>query len=146
MTILHLNEKVCTRCGETKDLDAFSADGQKRDGLKSICRTCSTDKARLDREAHPRRYREARLKNKFGISMVEYEAMSALQGGLCAICGKSEWVTAHGKLRLLSVDHDHESGQVRGLLCMSCNVGIGKFKDNLELVEKAAAYLRGERS
>lgn len=62
--------------------------------------------------------------------------MLAAQGGVCAICGETN---ASG--RDLSVDHDHETGEIRQLLCSNCNTGIGLLKDNPELLIKASAYL-----
>lgn len=59
----------------------------------------------------------------------------ASQAGLCAICGKEP------EDRRLAMDHCHATGRVRGLLCMHCNVGLGMFKDNKEVLEKAIAYL-----
>jgi len=59
------------------------------------------------------------------------------QGGLCAICGQK--CNTHASL---SRDHNHETGEARGLLCMKCNTAIGKFGDSIELLESAIAYLR----
>lgn len=67
--------------------------------------------------------------------------MIALQGNKCAICGSEETDKRRGKLRALAVDHDHETGKVRGLLCGACNKGIGLLKDDAEILRKAAAYL-----
>lgn len=63
--------------------------------------------------------------------------MFASQGGVCAICRQPEGREG----RSLSVDHDHDSGVVRGLLCDSCNVGLGRFRDDPELVRSALEYL-----
>ncbi len=63
------------------------------------------------------------------------------QDGVCAICGEPETAVLRGRTLKLSVDHDHETGVIRGLLCHACNLGLGKFKDRVELLEKAIAYL-----
>ena len=76
------------------------------------------------------------LRIKFGITPEIYETMLASQNGVCAICSKS---CKSGKL--LAVDHDHNTGRVRGLLCMECNTGLGKFLDSAELLRKSADYL-----
>jgi hypothetical protein len=89
------------------------------------------------RAANPHRRREADLKRVYGISRVEYDRMLAEQCGRCAICGN---LPAEGKH--LRVDHCHNSHLVRGLLCDSCNLGLGKFYDNPDLLAAAAKYLR----
>lgn len=82
------------------------------------------------------RQRAWRLR-KFGITQSDYDRMWAEQGGVCAICyGRCQ---VHGEL--LSVDHDHETGQVRKLLCGHCNKGLGLFRDNPDFLMEAAAYL-----
>jgi hypothetical protein len=70
-----------------------------------------------------------------------YEAMSAAQGGVCAICRNLETATFGGGIRKLAVDHDHSTGKIRGLLCQACNTGLGLFKDIPERMELAAQYI-----
>lgn len=96
---------------------------------------------------HQRAYRE-RLKKKglismhykkgnlakFGLSLEDYNQMINNQQGKCAICGISD--------TQLCVDHDHSTGKVRGLLCHNCNHGIGKFQDDIKLLNKAINYLK----
>jgi len=77
--------------------------------------------------------KNARLKNRYGIDLIAYENMYEEQTGCCQICN-----TPHDTLH---VDHDHSSGNVRALLCASCNKGLGMFKDNIEHLQKAIAYL-----
>lgn len=73
---------------------------------------------------------------------VHYDVMSAAQGNLCAICNSPESTTGKlGKLRSLAVDHCHETGRVRGLLCMKCNMLLGAAKDDPEILRAAAEYL-----
>ena len=80
-----------------------------------------------------------RLRTRYGMTMQEYKHMLALQGGVCAICRQPE---NEGYKRNLSVDHDHETGQVRGLLCHQCNTGIAKFYDDPKRLVAAARYLK----
>jgi hypothetical protein len=80
------------------------------------------------------RTREYNLKRIYGISSDDYESMLEAQNGVCWICQKSEDVK-------LSVDHDHDTGKVRGLLCNRCNRGIGNFDDEPELLQRAVYYL-----
>lgn len=74
-----------------------------------------------------------RLARQYGLTESELEAMRARQGGRCAICGQEQ--------KFLNIDHDHVSGKVRGLLCKPCNLGLGHFKDRLDVVIAAASYL-----
>lgn len=94
------------------------------------------------RAANPDLYREMELRKKFNIGVAEYDAMLAAQDGVCDICKKPEAVVIRGKVIFLSVDHDHDTGAVRGLLCSHCNHAIGKFGDDVELLSSAASYLR----
>ncbi len=80
----------------------------------------------------------ARIERRYGLSASDYDALLAAQEGCCAICHR------HAELlgRPLAVDHDHETGRVRGLLCDDCNLGLGKFADRIALLEDAVAYLQ----
>ncbi len=82
------------------------------------------------------------LKKSYGITFEDYERMHAEQSGLCAICRLAEAVKIRGKLIKLAVDHCHDTGKVRGLLCVNCNKALGHFKDDVELMSKAIQYLR----
>jgi len=86
--------------------------------------------------AHPERRAATVRLNKYGITAEQYNALVEKQHGACAICSLP---CSSG--RRLSVDHDHRSGKIRGLLCVNCNQSIGKFKDNPALLDRAAAYL-----
>lgn len=77
----------------------------------------------------------------YGISEKEYLELLEKQGGVCAICGDPETKIYRGKVGLLTVDHDHQDGHVRGLLCSVCNSGLGMFKDDIHLLKKAVDYL-----
>src|SRR6185312_3236559 len=81
---------------------------------------------RTERQAKPRVFTSYELQTKYGISLEQYEEMLARQGGGCAVCG-----TQPGKQRL-DVDHCHETGVVRGLLCRACNVSLGALKEDPE--------------
>ena len=96
------------------------------------------------RNTHPRETFGAIIKSRFGLTLQEYEAMERAQGGVCAICGNPETSFGrNGKLRRLSIDHDHVTHDIRGLLCANCNSGLGYFKDNPGALRKAALYLEG---
>jgi hypothetical protein len=76
----------------------------------------------------------SRIRSRYGISKKEYEDISFCQLGLCAIC----LIKPKGKLH---VDHDHQTGKIRGLLCGSCNRALGLMKDNVDFLSKAIEYL-----
>lgn len=79
--------------------------------------------------------RDRDLKRRYGITAEEYDHLLAMQNGRCHICNDLP-----GKHRL-SVDHDHKTGRIRGLLCHNCNHALGKFKDNIIHLFKAIKYL-----
>lgn len=88
------------------------------------------------------------LKNKYGVSIQVYNKMLRDQGGLCACCKKQETFVnkRSGKIQDLTVDHDHDTGAVRGLLCVCCNRGIGYLQDDPAITEAATTYLRRHRA
>lgn len=103
----------------------------------------NADKQRAYYERHP----EVRLRNNHlaqcrarGLTVEQYAEMLAAQGGRCAICGK----TPEAQGYRLAIDHDHETGENRGLLCWACNSGLGKLGDNVEGLEAALRYLAGQ--
>lgn len=83
----------------------------------------------------------SRLLRKYGISLDEYNKLVIVQNNLCAICKKSETKLFRGKPISLAVDHDHKNGKIRGLLCYSCNLGLGLFKDNIDNFKNVIQYL-----
>lgn len=89
--------------------------------------------------------RNKKLKSKYGITETDYNAMLLEQKGVCAICGQVETrICADGSSHL-SVDHNHSTGKVRGLLCNTCNTMIGLGKDSVDVLAKAIVYLEKER-
>ena len=99
--------------------------------------------ARRWREQNPAKTRDTDLKRMYGITLEQWQEMFDNQDGRCAVCGKEESAVHHsGKRRNLAVDHCHDTGIVRGLLCTECNRGIGSFRDNIEFLENAIRYLR----
>lgn len=128
--------KVCSRCGDEKPLEAFHCDATKPDGRAPRCAPCKSQvsKGYYERWTPEQRakHRERVLRHRYGIDQAVFDALVELQEGCCAICGRE---------RPLCVDHDHETGRVRGLLCRICNSAIGKLDDDPALLVKAAAYL-----
>jgi hypothetical protein len=87
----------------------------------------------------------ARLR-KYGITQEEYDSRLRAQCGVCAICKQSEKCKAgNGRTKQLSVDHDHETGDIRGLLCDLCNRALGMMGDDPDRLAAAVEYLKGER-
>ena len=84
-----------------------------------------------------------KLKNRYGITPEQYTEILEKQNGKCAICGNEETAKHHKskKVQKLAVDHCYKSGKVRGILCQDCNRGIGKFHDDISILENAIKYL-----
>jgi hypothetical protein len=117
-----MTTKWCTVCKEHKLLEEFHSSPSKRDGKQSYCKQCRNSYNYV---------------LKYGITEEEYRELYIQQNGLCSICGG----IPTGKYAKLYVDHDHISGEIRGLLCQGCNSGIGYLKDSEEIVLKAYSYL-----
>lgn len=88
------------------------------------------------------RFRDQRLQDVFGISLVEYQQKYNAQNGKCEICGAPETARRNGRIRWLAVDHDHDTDKVRDLLCGRCNPMIGYARDDIGLLENAIMYLK----
>ncbi len=106
-------------------------------------RAQNPEKAKADFKKHrsrktPEQRRQYQLRSQYGIDMADYDNMLASQGGCCAICRVDE---PGVKRKYFSVDHCHDTGEVRGLLCTQCNSGLGLFKDDLDILESAVGYL-----
>jgi hypothetical protein len=121
--------KWCPDCGAVKPLTEFVRNAGQPSGFAPYCKPChnARGKASKDKIGGSRTYH---LKRRYGITAEDADAMFDAQGGLCAICHAAP--AAH-------VDHDHETGAVRALLCFNCNGGLGQFKDDPYLLH-AAAY------
>jgi hypothetical protein len=92
-----------------------------------------------------RRRKDRTLQREYDITLNEYEILWNIQGGNCAICKKPETEVNQriGKPKQLSVDHDHKTGKIRGLLCKRCNQGLGLFQENSGFLLNAYSYLEG---
>ncbi len=77
----------------------------------------------------------------YGLTLEQYNEMLTSQNGVCKICAGPD----NGPWGTLAVDHCHITGKVRGLLCAKCNKGLGQFKDDTELLDKAKSYLLNHR-
>ncbi len=129
--------KKCNTCGETKTAEEFGYKNSKSDVRLSNCRACHRQWQRgYYQRTNGRSARNAHLRDTYGITADQYDAMLLAQGGKCAICG------AIPEARSFPVDHCHKTGKVRAILCPGCNTGIGGFKGNEETLLTAIAYLR----
>lgn len=118
--------------------------GQKRDRYAADPETHRAY-AREWAQAHPDQMVDKQLQRYYGITASEYARMFAAQSGLCAICKRPETMAQRGKVKQLSVDHDHDTGAVRGLLCSACNRALGFFNDDMQRVADASAYLAAHK-
>lgn len=154
--------KKCTLCRKEKELSEFAKDKYNKDGLTFRCKECRNNRYNEYYKRNPEKQKEkndsqkenrkrfydsekgiessrrAHLKRVFGISLEEYNEMSKKQNHLCAICGESENCYRN---KVLSVDHCHKTGRIRGLLCSTCNRALGFLKDNKEILNNAIKYL-----
>jgi hypothetical protein len=97
---------------------------------------------RENQKANSDHMRSRRFKKEYGIDFAEYQRMLLEQKGVCAICDRPETKIENGSIRMLSVDHNHTTGAVRGLLCGNCNMAIGYACDDVTVLQKAIGYLR----
>lgn len=100
------------------------------------------ERMRTLRIEDPLKIMDSKLRSTYGISLEQFEELERFQKHGCAICQKPERMMARGKICRLAVDHCHESGEVRGLLCSNCNNGLGRFQHDLQLLERALEYLK----
>lgn len=118
---------------------------ERRWRAKNKARISAYHKARRaswSMEEKERRGRESNLRHFFSMTLAEYESLLVKQGGVCAICCKHETATRKGRVKRLAVDHNHETGAVRGLLCQNCNTLLGKGLDSIAILTLAIEYLK----
>jgi hypothetical protein len=113
--------KFCRSCAATKPHVEWSTNRRASDGLQTRCKACASEAARRDH-----------LRTSYGMSVADLEAMLAAQHGVCAICQTAP---------AIHVDHDHATGEVRGLLCFRCNAALGQLADDPLVLRRAARYL-----
>ncbi len=156
--------KTCSQCGQEKSTDEFYPLPTRRCGVRSNCKVCAakrdrstgkprgpvpkyeTEKERQKAKVEAgKRFRMRRgkdyardhqLQHKFNITLDDYNRMFAEQNGCCVLCDRHQ---SEFKTRL-AVDHNHETGGVRGLLCTRCNIRLGVL-ENRQFIEKAIKYL-----
>lgn len=128
--------KICTQC---KNVKRFSDFGPRKDGklkLRSTCKDCDSYNVNVFNSDKDLKH-GYHLKKKLGIGLLEYKFLNKAQNNKCIICRNSPVLN-----KRLYVDHDHKTGKIRGLLCQTCNTGLGYFKDNIDYLSGAIEYLK----
>jgi hypothetical protein len=123
--------KRCSDCAEYKKLDEFFNATKSIDGKANYCKECKRERAWV-----------WSIKAKFNMTPDDYHALLEAQNGECAICPATD--PGHGiggGYGRWYIDHNHTTGEVRGLLCRACNMGLGKFGDDPIRLRAAADYL-----
>lgn len=128
-------KKRCCHCGRVLSLKQFNKCVTNKDGWHKQCKRCRHNKYLGTYESPSGR--RARLKYVYGITEDEYNTLFDKQHGCCAICG----VHQSQLTRRLHIDHDHQTGEIRGLLCMKCNRALGYFDDSIDHMTIAIQYL-----
>lgn len=140
--------KTCTTCFQIKELGYFYKRSSSPDQHSPHCKVCDNERRKKWRQNNPVRQQESnrnrQLLKRYGITLDDYEKMFEEQDKKCGICGTEENYSGHTGPRKewsFSVDHCHETGKIRGLLCNDCNRALGLFKDSQMLLNKAIAWL-----
>lgn len=144
--------KYCQRCKETKPVAEFSNSTKTFDKLDRRCKTCNyelhnawrlknldhaKEQQKAWRDANPQRVKDFERRRSYGVPPGWYAETLAAQGGGCAACGTA----VPGGRGDFHVDHCHDSGKVRGLLCANCNLAVGHVRNNPEIAEALKQYI-----
>jgi len=153
--------RLCTNCNEEKPIKEFTKNSKLPSGYTNQCKKCHNAYLKNRRDSDPEAYerikqqgaawrarnpeadRRKYLMRKFNITIEEYNEMFKKQNGVCAICGNEETVVRRSKSgkEMLAVDHCHETGEIRGLLCFKCNTALGALGDTVENIQRVINYL-----
>jgi len=146
-------KRTCKRCNETKPMTAFYAKNLHKEGR---CRSCvsalrasayAADPDKVIRRVaryrtdNPEKIRDTKLRQAYGVGSAWFERKLAEQDNGCAGCGKPETTIWRGRTLSLAVDHDHLTGEPRGLLCMRCNRTLGLLEDNKQTLKNLLDYI-----
>ena len=134
----------CCRCREYKSFDQFDKRPGTKLGITTLCQECRRayiNQRTQNEPEHVKQHRRFSAKaRRYGMSPEDHARMEQEQGGRCLICATIP-TNKHG----LVVDHDHATGAIRGLLCSDCNRGLGGFKDNEVVLQRAINYINEAR-
>ena len=138
-----IRTQICSNpeCKKELSLSEFYKNKGRPNGLQGYCKVCSNEAKKNSRKNNPKIHREnqkrQRLKREYNLTPEQYDDIFIEQGSECLICGVFYKNTKKG----LFIDHNHDTGEIRGLLCYKCNMGIGYFNDDPKLLIKASNYL-----
>lgn len=137
-------ERWCSICKLWKDVKLYSPDRRRPGALLRRCRPCQVEAVKTSREKNGSwpAWQNGMYLRKYGITLDQYDEMAEEQDHKCALCGMPE--TTSNKERLC-IDHDHDTGRVRRLLCSNCNRALGLLRDDSVLLRAAAAYIESYR-
>lgn len=136
-----MKANICNRCSVSLEDSNWHPSAKKRRWL--ICKSCANIRQNKYNQANPEVVHKQNNQRRYGITYEKYQQMLLNQNGVCAICSNPE----NSRLRRnLSIDHCHKTNEIRGLLCSECNIGLGKFKDSIILLDKAKEYLNARRT
>jgi hypothetical protein len=130
-----MGTKTCRKCGEEKPTDEYYFQ-------RGSCKQCVRDHQRNFRNSQPDYNHSRNLRRRYGLSVDEYQTLTANQNYACAICEVEipDTLGYKGK-RSGVVDHNHETGDVRGILCSMCNLVLGHARESTEILYRAIVYL-----
>lgn len=129
--------KPCLECLATLPLENFHINARKKDGHEGKCKICRNKQKALWKKNNPGKTSLYKKLGQYGLTIAEYKKMVEYQQNKCVICQQS-----CKQFPTLSIDHNHVTGKVRGLLCSRCNSGLGFFGDDINLLERAIAYIQ----
>lgn len=137
--------KICSICKTNKPLSEFYGNKTRRTSVASACKLCQKERMRICAAKRGLTRLElgriSKLKTVYGITPKDRALMFTEQDGLCGICRKQPIFKKDG-LDNFYIDHNHQTGKIRGLLCNSCNRVLGIFKDDISLFKSAISYLQ----
>lgn len=126
--------KTCEKCGNQQSTKDFYNKKNSIDGLSKWCKSCDKRRVKISNTD----VRKNDLKRRYNLTINQYNELFNKQCGYCYIC-----LTHQDSLKnKLSVDHNHKTGQIRGLLCQNCNTALGKMKESSFLLERMIDYLK----
>ena len=159
--------KECVKCGVKKTLNDFNKNVDNKDKLRGICKKCQSDYSKQYRKDHKEELKEKRniyrqahrkealeyqrthrkelfgnhLRRTYKLNLAEVEEMFEKQKGKCLICKDDMHMEGRNGTRA-HVDHNHNDGKIRGLICDRCNRGLGLFRENTQSLQNAIEYLK----